>query len=237
LLGFSKLPEEVQKEYCLPVIVLQNYGKRQEVKTFVEINSKQQRIDRNLIYLLKEGFEWQEGTREFKEKIVVQVARELNQTYFKDRIFFGTADEQKSQKITLSALVSSLIQNNIVRNTVEATIKDVVSIISNAQLHMHEHILGKSAYFATNQGINVLFKLIYLLRRNVSAGTVKVSEEDFFKDLVTIFDVNAMKDLKQFYGLGGSAIAAKHLLLELMKSNLGRYGALVVDLRELPKSL
>ena len=68
LLGFSVLPSELQKMYYLPVIALEDFDRKKEIETFVDINSKQQRIDRNLILLLKADLEWNKGTKEFKEQ-------------------------------------------------------------------------------------------------------------------------------------------------------------------------
>src|SRR5437879_5734530 len=89
LLGFSVVSSEIQKMYSMPVIALQDYDRKKEIKTFVDINSKQQRIDGNLILLLKADLEWKEGTTEFKQKVAVGVADELNHSFFKNRIYFG----------------------------------------------------------------------------------------------------------------------------------------------------
>ena len=112
LLGFSAVPAETRQMHSLPVIALQDYDRKKEIKTFVDINSKQQRIDVNLILLLKSDLEWKEGTKEQKEKITVGIAQELNNSFLRNRVFFGMADETKGKKITLSTLVSAIISNN-----------------------------------------------------------------------------------------------------------------------------
>lgn len=232
LLGFARLEEEKQKEYSLPVIGLQKYGQKDEVQTFIDINSNQQRIDRNLILHLKSDFKWDSGTRESREKIVVMIAEHLNKSFFRDRIYFGMANERKAQKITLSTLVSALIQNNLVQSDLESTKKDVVDVFTNLQKALPGRSTQPNSYFGTNQGIAALFRLLYLFRRNHLVGKVNVSEQLFFEDLAKVFDEETMKQLRRLYGQGGATIAAKHLLQALKDSN-PRYQNVEVDLRSL----
>src|SRR5271157_4282165 len=77
-LGFAKAESAVQESHSLPVIAFDDLGSQEEVQMFMDINSKQKRVDRNLILLLREGFVWNKGTREFDEAMAVKVCRKLS---------------------------------------------------------------------------------------------------------------------------------------------------------------
>ncbi len=230
LLGFSVVSSEIQKMYSMPVIALQDYDRKKEIKTFVDINSKQQRIDGNLILLLKADLDWKEGTREFKEKISVGVADELNHSFFKNRIYFGMADEQKGDKITLTTLVSAMISNNLVQETVSTTNKKLKEIFTYMQQYMPDYSFKAGTYFGHNRGISVLFRLVNLLQRNMQAQKMNVSKEIFFQDLSKVFDKQIIENLDNYYGEGGANVAATLLITELKDKYPTKYGRMETNL-------
>ena len=134
-----------------------------------DINSKQQRIDRNLILFLISGFEWdlQFNPKEHKLKIAVDVALRLNEKIFKDRIFFGRSDESHTEKITLSTLVSAMIKNDQIKNTTNETFETLSNIFSYLGNYLHRYSFKPDTYFGQNNGIRVLFRLIRLIQRNI----------------------------------------------------------------------
>jgi DGQHR domain-containing protein len=233
LLGFSRLSEELQNQYSLPVVALQNYDRAEEIKTFVDINSKQQKIDSNLILLLKADLEWEQNRREFKQKIGVGVARELDKSFLKDRIYFGTADEKRAEKITLSTLVNAMVNNNLIKSNVPETYSKLREILAQMQQHMPDHAFKARSYFGQNLGITVLFRLINLLQRNLQAQTIHISKEIFIKDLSRIFDSKLIDTLNNYYGEGGVNAAASYLVDELKAKYSGRYSAMETNLRQL----
>ncbi len=233
LLGFSRLSEETQKTYFLPVIAVQEYDQNKEVMTFIDINSKQQRIDNNLILLLKSDFEWNHGSKEFKEKIGVGIAFKLNESYFKNRIYFGMADEPKGNKITLVTLVSAMVNNNQVGNTLEETYDNVAQFFSYMQQYMPDRSFRENTYFGQNRGIRVLFRLLNLLQRNIDAKQINVTREIFCQDLSTILDTKMIENLDDYYGEGGANAATKELIKAFRLKVPTKYGQMKTDLKSL----
>ena len=230
LLGFSVLPSELQKMYYLPVIALEDFDRKKEIETFVDINSKQQRIDRNLILLLKADLEWNKGTKEFKEKTAVGVAFDLDKSFFKDRIYFGMADEKKGDKITLAGLVSAMVSNNQVEDTVNGTTKKLKEIFSYLQQYLPNYSFKANTYFGQNRGISVLFRLIKLLQRNIEAQKINIAKEIFFEDLGKIFNEETIETLDNYYGEGGAKAAADLLVTELKSKHPSKYGQMETNL-------
>jgi len=230
LLGFSVVSSEIQRAYYLPVIALQNYDRKKEIKTFVDINSKQQRIDGNLILLLKSDLDWAPNTREFKEKISVGVAHELNRSFFKNRIYFGVADETKGDKITLTTLVSSMIGNNQIHDTITKTNQKLREIFSYMQQYLPKYSFKTGTYFGQNRGISVLFRLVHLLQRNFNANKLQIPKGEFFKDLGTVLNDKTIENLDNYYGEGGANAAATLLVTELKDKYPTKYGRMETNL-------
>lgn len=235
LFGFSAVSTELRKMHSLPVIALQDYNRKKEIKTFVDINSKQQRIDSNLILLLKADLDWEQGTKEFKEKIAVGVAEQLNSSYFKNRIYFGMADEYKGSKITLSTLVTAMVNNNQVLEDVKKTHSKIAEVFKLIQQVIPKYSFNDGAYFSQNQGIRVLFRLLYLIQRNYSSNTVQVSKEEFFGDLGTIFDDDLIANLREDYGLGGVNASVKRIIEKVQERYPDKYGDIKTSLTLLRK--
>lgn len=235
LLGFSAVSSETREMYSLPVIALQDYDRKKEIKTFVDINSKQQKIDVNLILLLKADLEWKEDTKEQKEKIAVGVSQELDNSFLKNRVYFGRADESKGNKITLSTLVSSFVSNNHTKETVAKTYKKIKEIFKLIQENIPKYAFQEGGYFGGNQGIRVLCRLLYLYQRNIDAGRIIISKEDFIKNLGKIMDEDTIATLDDLYGEGG-ANSASTLLVEKLQSKFpSKYGDMVTNLNNLKK--
>lgn len=219
LLGFTKLTVEEQKEHSLPVIALHSDDRLKEIRTFVDINSKQQRINGNLILSLKADFPWDKETnlKEYKEKIAVEVADDLNKTFFKNGIYFGSADERPGKKISLTTLVSSMVTNNLVLDDSEATRKKFRQTFS---IIFKILFFGNDSFFKTNSGIRVLFRLINLFVRNLSAQRISVTEQEFFYDLAKLLDPDTINDLQQkAYGTYGGALNAANSLIQKLKES------------------
>ena len=235
LLGFAATPQKIQKEYYLPVIALQNIALEKEIETFIDINSKQQRMDGNLILLLKADLNWKIGSKEYNEKIAVQVAKKLSKTFFKNRIFFGYSDELKGNKITLTTLVTSMRKNEQIEETVEKTLKKLSDLFILIQHFLPAHAFVEKTYFGHNRGISVLFRLLRLLKRNYATKTISVSKEDFFKDLGKIFNSKLIDSLDDYYGEGGSTAAATRIVELLQTRYPKKYKNMKPKLNRLPR--
>jgi len=236
LLGFAATMQNIQKEYYLPVIALQSINMEKEIETFIDINSKQQRMDSNLILLLKADLNWEKGSRGYNEKIAVRVAKRLSKTFFKNRIFFGYSDELKGNKITLTTLVTGMRNNEQIEDTVEKTLKKLSDLFKLMQLFLPGHSFAAGGYFGHNRGISVLFRLLRLLKRNFAAKTIHVSKEDFFKDLGEIFNSEFINSLDDYYGEGGSNAAATQIVERLQARYPKKYKDMQPNLTRLPRN-
>ncbi len=236
LLGFAGTPKAIQRDYCLPVIALQGIELEKEIQTFIDINSKQQRMDGNLILLLKSDLNWPKDSKGYYEKISVEASKRLGRTFFKNRIFFGYADETKGTKITLATLVTNMRRNGQVEETVEKTFKKLSNILKLMQEYLQAHSFVDGTYFGHNRGISVLFRLIRLLERNFLADTISISKEEFFKDLGHIFNSKLIVTLDNYYGEGGSNAAAAKIIEELQANYLKKkYKEMESNLNQLPR--
>ncbi len=235
LLGFSAVPSETRQMYSLPVIALQNYDRKKEIKTFVDVNSKQQKIDVNLILLLKADLEWKEDTKEQKEKIAVGVAQELNNSFLRNRVYFGRADESKGSKITLSTLVSALLGNNQIQDTVSKTYKKIKETFKLIQENIPTYGFQEGGYFGGNQGIRVLCRLLYLYQRNTEVGRISISKEEFIKNIGAIMDKDTIAELDVLYGEGGANSATTVFANKLQEKFPTKYKDMVSNLNNLKK--
>ncbi len=235
LLGFSAVPSELQKMYSLPVIALQDYDRKKEIKTFVDINSKQQRIDVNLILLLKSDLDWKKNTKEYKEKIAVGVSQSLNDSFLKNRVYFGMADESKGSKVTLSTLVSAMVGNNQIQDSVTKTYSKVQEFFKLVQQNIPNYAFQEEHYFGQNQGIRVLFRLLYLYQRNTEVGRISISKDNFFKELGSIMNDKLVHDLEDLYGEGGANAAATLLVENLQSKYPKKYANMITNLNYLKK--
>lgn len=236
LLGFAATPQQTQKEYYLPVIALQNIGTEKEIETFIDINSKQQRMDSNLILLLKADLSWEKDSKGYSEKIAVEVAKRLNRAFLKNRIFFGYSDELKGNKITLTTLVTGMRNNEQIEDTVEKTFKKLSDLFKLMQRFLPAHSFIEGAYFGHNRGISVLFRLLRLVKRNFAANTIHISKEDFFKDLGKIFNSELIDSLDDYYGEGGSNAAATRIVEVLQTRYPKKYKDMKPNLNRLPRN-
>ena len=233
LLGFSNIPKNIQERYHLPVIALSNYDQKKEIKTFIDINSTQQRINGNLIMNLRSGFSWKKEDKEFKESIGVKTAEKLNNSFFKNRIYFGGSDEYQTGKITLVTLVNAMLKNNQIKETIDETYDKVHSLLYIISETMPDHLLP-TGYFGENKGIRVLFRLVNLFERNTSKSKISVTSNKFFADLKPVID-QAVKDNRfdSYFGEGGAIGASKSLLLSLIERYPSKYNGMAINLKNL----
>ena len=235
LLGFSVVPESIRTSYSLPVIALQDFDQSKEIETFVDINSKQQRIDGNLILLLKADMKWPHDSKENKEKIAVKVAQKLDKSYFKNRIFFGKSDESKGDKITLTTLVSTMRKNDQLDETVEKTFEKLQVIFNLMVNYLLDFSFKPNTYFGHNRGISVLFRLLHLFERNVEYEKISVDEEEFFQDLAKIFGDKLTERLDNLYGEGGDKAGAELIVKELQEKFKNKYKNMEPTLQKIPR--
>ncbi|MDH3395141.1 MAG: hypothetical protein OEL52_03190 [Nitrosopumilus sp.] len=139
-------------------------------------------MDNNLILHLKSDFNWPENSKERLDQIGVRVAEKLNEKILKNRIYFGTSDEPKGDKITLVTFVPALRNNKQILSNEDETYKKVSKIFALIGEHMSK-LLQPTGFLNQNQGIRVLFRLVHLFERNQKSGKISITQKDFFADL------------------------------------------------------
>lgn len=246
LLGFTGVGEDIQNNSFLPVIAFENLPNTEEIKMFVDINSKQKRVDRNLVYLLKTEFAWQESDKEYYEKIAVEIAETLKKNGpLKNRIYMGTAKEKTSRnKVTLSTIVSILCKNGFLKqknalwqktpNDIKTPLAKTRNVLKNIKFNLSEYSVSDiEPFFLSNMGLRLLFILISIFEKNRRVGLVNSSNEEIIEDISKIVDEAIMNEIRSSYGEGGANNSAKHLCSILKQRFDVKYNELELDLVKL----
>lgn len=244
LLGFANLDITLQENHFLPVILLETVPLLKEMETFIDINSTQKKIDRNLILTLAADFPWDKNInrKEYFEKQAVEVVKKLNKNgTLKQKIFIPDAMEERKNKITLNTLVSAIIGNNFIGgklhifqkqdddiDTPYQKIKDIFSLIKQ---HLPKYSKDVNSFLLSNKGLRMLFRFIQIYERNKKEGNITCTNEELIKDLKNIFDAPFIKKLNDYYGEGGASKATSEVFALLKKQNRKRYENLKNDLR------
>lgn len=244
LLGFANVDKSIQESSYLPVIAFQEMDQKDEIKMFIDINSKQKRVDKNLVLLLKHGFDWTIDDLEYYEKIAVSISLELDEKGpLKNKIYFGIAREKPKGKVTLTTIVSLLKGNGFVRRRgaiwqtdpedIDTPLNKTKKIISLINKYLSEYKIDNEKFFFQNIGLRMIFRLLRTIEKNRQAGNLKLNYEQLFIDLNEILSQEPIDDLRTSYGEGGASNSAL-LLCDLLKKNVPeRYQYLETDLRRL----
>ena len=211
------------------------------MKIFIDINSKQKKVDRNLVLYLKADFEWDKNDKEYLEKISVKIAEELNrQGPLKNKIYFGSAMDKPGGKVTLTTLVSALLKNNLVGRKLhlfQSNIDDIKTPVKqiNKILSIIRRNLGYESFFLGNKGLRIIFRFIQIIERNKLAKKISVDHNELFEDLGKVISEDYIRELEVFYGEGGANKAAEKLISSLKERYPIKYQYIEQDLRKLPK--
>jgi len=247
LLGFSQIDDSELPLRHLPVIAFQKLPRKEEVRLFIDINSKQKRVDSNLTLDLKADFHWDpdQNYTEHTERIIVLIARQLSaKGPLQEKIYFGTAREDKGDKITLSTLVSIMKENQLVGGKWHYWQSKPKSEDIDEPLHQVKNlfdslleVFGGSAsqkgFVMSNVGLRIVFRAVQILERNRRAAQCDIDEADFIKDLKRILDDDLISELRKLYGEGGSVEGTKRIVQELKRELKKRYASLELDFRRL----
>ncbi|MGD0597641.1 MAG: DGQHR domain-containing protein [Sedimentisphaerales bacterium] len=248
LLGFSKVDEIYQEQNFIPVVTIENIDQHKEMKTFIEINSGQKKIDRNLILVLQADFDWdpQQNPKEYVEKQAVQVVKNLNESNgspLRKKVFIPEALAKKKGKITLNTLVSAILNNNFIggkyhlyqhdTNDIDTPYQKLREVFILARKTFPEYASDIDGFLLTNKGLRILFRLLQVYERNVMANNVKMELKEFFEDLKNVIDDKVIEKLKDFYGEGGVNKAVQEIQRVLKKYNKVTYEDFESDLRKL----
>lgn len=246
LLAFANLDDRYQEDHSIPVVALENIKKHREMRTFIEINSGQKKIDRNLILVLTADFDWdiKLNSKEFFEKQAVLVVKKLNETQgspLKDKVFIPEALAKKKGKITLTTMVTAILGNNFIgkrhrlfqksytdTNTPYRRIREIFVL---AKQKLPRYCQDTSSFLLTNKGLRVLFRVVQIFERNRKKKQVNCKISSLFSDLSCVFDNKFVESLEDYYGEGGANRAVEEIYKKLKKSNKHRYKQVVTDLR------
>ena len=247
LLGFSRISESELPQRHLPVVAFQKLPHDQEIRLFTDINSKQKRIDSNLILDLKADFPWDphQYYREHTQKLIVLIARELNRHGpLRDQIYFGSAREARKDKITLSTFVSILGDEQMLGGAnhfwqSDPTSNDITEPMNNVKAFFSS-LLGVFAtheaarrFLLGNVGLRIVFRTAQVLERNDRAVIAHIDTAVFLEDLRKILTSGLIDDLQSLYGAGGKIKGSERVLGELKNRFPQRYQDLEIDFRHL----
>jgi len=247
LLGFSRLDEADLSQRHLPIVAFQQLPLDDEVKLFIDINSKQKRIDSNLIEDLKADFHWDPSLnyREHTGRLIVLIARELDKKGpLRASIFFGGAREAKKGRITLTTFVSVLRENQLIGGKnhfwqLDPTSEDIKEPLEktknffSSMLKVFHADSDAGQFLLGNIGLRIIFRTIQVLERNSRAGTSAIEIERFLEDLHIILSPKVIAELETLYGGGGGLKGSNQIIQTLQERFPTRYEQIEVDFRRL----
>lgn len=236
LLGFSKVSENKQKEHTLAVVIFENLGKEKEIRTFIDINNTQKKIDPNLLLVLKSDFSWPAKSKFYDDTKIVNIIIDLSKknSLLKDKVFFGY-NEPRKNKMTLTTLVGAIRKNNLVggklhllENTINKLdhIEELNLIFNAMKSEFKDHVdINKKGFFVSNKGIRIIFRLIQFFIRNKNRKKVdeNLNYNNFFNDINSLINPDYLDNLEKYYGEGGALKACEKIIRDLKSKHNQRY--------------
>lgn len=228
LLAFSRLDPTIQDSHSLAIVMFLKMPIEEEIRTFIDINKSQKRIDPNLIYSLKSDLAFQTGTKENREKLAVEIAKKLNHdaTFFKSNIFFGNAGEDKKNKITLTSIVQALLENKIIDfnkgflQTDENDIESPYLRIKEAAIAISLADSSNLIFYKSNNGIQLILRFCSLFHRNIEKGNIKLDFDTAINNFTNIIKKNK-PSLSKKYGKAGFSALSKSIFTDLKSTYAG----------------
>jgi DGQHR domain-containing protein len=248
LLGFARVDEIFQEQHFIPVVAIENIDQHKEMRTFIEINSGQKKIDRNLILVLQADFDWDpnQNPKEYVEKQAVLVVKHLNEdkgSPLQKKVFIPEALAKKKGRITLNTLVSAILGNNFIggkyslyqqdQNDIDTPYQKLREVFILARKTLPKYASDINGFLLTNKGLRILFRLLQIYERNVSEKNIQMEIEKFFEDLKHVINDKFVERLQDFYGEGGVNKAVQEIQRVLKKYKKIIYEDFESDLRKL----
>jgi DGQHR domain-containing protein len=213
ILSFSLLDSITQTKFNIPFVLMDNMPIEEEIKMFLDINNNSKSVDRNLEYELTSKLDWEANSENNLIKIGVKIVNELEKKNpLKGSIYKGIVGDSKKEKITLLAIVNSMIKNKFIANEggvlqLENETNDIKTPTHFIQVSLTE--INKTAiekdYFLSNRGIELTFN--YLSNVMKKGNVSKTEIEELIKtktiDLIEVVDKN-IEELRKFQGAQGN---------------------------------
>lgn len=246
MLGFSKVSDELARSYNLPVIAFENLSNREEIDTFIIINSEQKKVDSNLVLLLKSDSDWPLESPFFLEKIGVNIVKKLNESScLQGKIYMGYADQKRSDTwVTLSTLVRAMMLNKFIGNQalfqnrlqdIDTPYKEIRKIFAGMKQCRFPFFITRDKFFLTNRGLRILFRFVYLFHRNVNALKISIDLNQALSILAGSITAATKKQLDSYYGEGGAKKAVEYLIESVKSSNIAEFAEFETNLKKLKK--
>jgi DGQHR domain-containing protein len=235
LLAIARLPDVVIRTIKLPVLAFNQLGQDDEIRTFVEINNNQSRVDRNLVLDLLAGFSWDEDTTQYAQKEAVLVARQLSENRVV-KIYFGGVTEEREGRIFLATFVKALVGNNLAgwSESIWGTDAYRMSREIFEKIKSDNRITAQwRNYLLSNKGVRVFFRAIYIFERNRAAGRVNISNTDLVSRLAGVADSSLYSEVERLYGEGGVTFGVRAIYGRLKREYRPTFRRLTLDLRRL----
>jgi DGQHR domain-containing protein len=245
LLGFSKVKESILNDSYLPVIAFEDLTNLEELKLFVDINSKQKKVDSNLVYLLKCNYSWNSDQKEYYEKIAVKIILQLNDHGpLANKIYTGMVKEKNKGRLSLSTLVTILINNGFIKKknslwqneyndemNPEIKMKEIINTINS---ELYDFKINDELFFFQNMGLRMIFRLIRIMENNRNVYKISVKNIDIIKDIKNTLTKEDLNNLQKSYGEGGAINSSTYICKKLIQIYPNKYKNMEIDLKKIP---
>jgi len=213
ILSFSLLDNITQTKFNLPIVLIDNMPIAEEIKMFLDINNNAKSVDTNLEYELMSKLDWVTNPKNHLIKIGVKIVNELEiRNPLKGNIYKGIVGDSKKEKITLLAIVNSMIKNKFIADQggifqLNDDVNDVKSPTYYIQISLTE--INKSSnekdYFLSNRGIELTFNYLSSVLHTAKTPQNEIVELIKTKtiELIDVVDKN-IKELRKFQGAQGN---------------------------------
>jgi DGQHR domain-containing protein len=225
--AFSQASQGSQDAHFLPVVAFDDLTSLDELALFIDINSTQKRVERNLILALRPSFPWPPGTREYYEAVAVRICVKLAERgALKDKIYFGGALEKGENKVKLTTLVGALLSSNLVAGKIhlyQDTVDDIEGGHRRVAADIEAMVTSSlrppaKSFFLSNQGLRVMMRTMQVLEKNRRKEIVDISAETLFQSLSYIMNERFIQRMRDLYGEGGASKAFDLLFATLKRT-------------------
>jgi len=227
ILSFSLLDTITQTKFNIPIVLIDNMSIEEEIKMFLDINNNAKSVDTNLEYELMSKLDWDMNSENHLIKIGVKIVNELEKKQpLKGNIYKGIVGDSKKEKVTLLAIVNSMIKNKFIAYQggslqIKNETNDIKTPLNLLQTSLTEISKNSSEkdYFLSNRGIELTFNYLNNIIKNSEEKLDDLQDLIMVKtnDLIKIVD-NNVEELRKFQGAQGNKEALDLILTKLAEN-------------------